>query len=85
MPTDPKKSIFNTGPASRGTLLRFLLSFAWKYRAGCIRVLFLQFCLLALGLLGLGLMGTGVDYIRYAAAGQRSEDRDQRAEIRDQK
>jgi ATP-binding cassette subfamily B protein len=67
---EPDQSIFNTGPASRGTLLRFLLSFAWQYRRGCLRVLFLQLCLLALGLLGLSLMGTGVDYIRFAAAGQ---------------
>ena len=66
----PTQSIFNTGPASRGTLLRFLFSFAWKYRAGCAKVLGLQICLLAMGLLGLGLMGVGVDYIRYVAATQ---------------
>jgi len=70
VPSAPKQSIFNTGPASRGTLLRFLLSFAWKYRAGSAKVLCLQICLLAMGLLGLGLMGTGVDYIRYVAAGR---------------
>ena len=69
MPSKPT-NIFNTGPASRGTLLRFLLSFAWKYRAGCAKVLVLQICLLAMGLLGLGLMGSGVDYIRFVAAGQ---------------
>ena len=80
-------TLFNTGPASRGTLLRFLLSFAWKYRWGCVRVLCLQLCLLAMGLLGLSLMGTGVDYIRFAAAGQaggpRAEDKGQRAEGRE--
>lgn len=64
------KDLFNRGPASRGTLLRFLLTFAWKYRAGCIKVLLLQVCLLTLGLLGLGLMGVGVDFIRFQA-GQR--------------
>jgi ATP-binding cassette subfamily B protein len=67
--TPSDQNLFQTGPASRGTLLRFLLSFAWKYRLGCLRVLGLQLCLLALGLLGLSLMGTGVDYIRFAAAG----------------
>ena len=70
MPSNTKTSIFNTGPASRQTLLRFLFSFAWKYRAGSLKVLGLQICLLAMGLLGLGLMGTGVDYIRYVAAGK---------------
>ncbi len=70
MPNEPDKSIFNSGAVSRGTLVRFLLSFAWKYRWGCLRVLGLQLCLLGLGLLGLSLMGTGVDYIRFAAAGQ---------------
>ena len=74
MPAAPtKKSVFNTGLASRGTLLRFLLAFAWKYRAGSAKVLGLQICLLAMGLLGLGLMGTGVDYIRYVAADQSAE------------
>jgi len=63
----------HAGPASRGTLLRFLLRFAWKYRLGCIRVLVLQVGLVTLGLLGLGLMGVGVDYIRHqAAVGARS-------------
>lgn len=67
MPPDSKNTLFDAGPASRGTLLRFLFSFAWKYRGGCIRVLLLQICLLSLALFGLGLMGTGVDYIRYEA------------------
>jgi len=71
VPSEPK-NIFNSGPASRGTLLRFLFSFAWKYRAGSFKVLSLQICLLAMGLFGLGLMGTGVDYIRFVAAGQKS-------------
>ena len=62
-----QKDLFDNGPASRGTLLRFLLTFAWKYRAGCIKVLVLQVCLLTLGLLGLGLMGVGVDFIRFQA------------------
>ena len=61
---------FSSPQASRTTLLRFLFSLAWKYRAGCIKVLVLQLSLLATGLLGLNLMGTGVDYIRYVAAEQ---------------
>jgi ATP-binding cassette subfamily B protein len=64
----PQEAASLSGPASRGTLLRFLLSFAWKYRFGCLRVLVLQICLLGMGLLGLGLMGTGIDYIRYVAS-----------------
>jgi ATP-binding cassette subfamily B protein len=48
--------------------VRFLIRLAWRYRAGCLRVLFLQFLLLALGLSGLSLMGLGVDCVRFAAA-----------------
>ncbi len=66
-------NVFHAGPASRGTLLRFLLSFAWKYRVGSAKVLALQLSLLGLGLLGLGLMGTGVDYIRYVAGNRTAE------------
>jgi ATP-binding cassette subfamily B protein len=64
------KASFSSGPAARGTLLRFLFAYAWKYRFGCVKVLTLQICVLVLGLSGLGLMGLGVDYIRFEA-GQR--------------
>ena len=60
---------FSSLQASRTTLLRFLFSLAWKYRAGCIKVLVLQLSLLATSLMGLSLMGAGVDYIRYVASG----------------
>jgi len=42
-----------------------MLSLAWTYRWGCVRVLLLQIGLLLLGLLGLGLFGLGVDVIRF--------------------
>jgi len=46
------------------TLLKFLLSLAWKYKWNSVYVLLLQVILLTLGLFGLGLMGVGVDFIR---------------------
>ncbi len=46
------------------TLLRFLLSLAWKYKWNSLGVLFLQIILLTLGLVGLRFMGVGVDFIR---------------------
>jgi len=49
-------------------LLRHLFRLAWRYRAGCIKVLVLQIVLLLLGLSGLSLTGLGVDYIRYYLA-----------------
>lgn len=45
-------------------LVRRLLKLSWRYRFGCIRVLFLQLVLLFIGLAGLGLSGLGIDYIR---------------------
>ncbi len=52
-------------PTTNRTLLRFLFSLAWRYKWGCVRILFLQIALLTLGLSGLSLMGVGVDFIRF--------------------
>lgn len=41
-----------------------LLRLAWRFRAGCVKVMALQVGLLVLGLSGLGLTGLGIDYIR---------------------
>ncbi len=49
---------------SNAELVRRLLRLAWRYRAGCLKVLALQIVLLALGMSGLGLTGLGIDYIR---------------------
>ncbi len=57
-------SFSSLDPATNRTLFRFLLSLAWKYRWGSIKVLLLQIVLLTMGLFGLGLMGVGVDFIR---------------------
>lgn len=46
------------------TLVRRLLQLAWRYRAGCLRVLGAQILILALGLGGLSFWGLGIDYLR---------------------
>ncbi|MEI6084703.1 MAG: ABC transporter ATP-binding protein [Verrucomicrobiota bacterium] len=46
------------------TLSRRLLGLAWRYRAGCLKVLGLQVVLLALGLGSLSFWGLGIDYLR---------------------
>jgi len=45
-------------------LIRRLLAVGWRYRAGCLKILGIQFVLLAIGLGGLGLTGLGIDFIR---------------------
>jgi len=42
-----------------------LLGLAWRYRAGCLKVLGTQVFILALGLCGLGFWGLGIDYLRH--------------------
>lgn len=53
------------GALSNRVLIQRMLGLAWRYRARCLTVLFLQFFLLTLGLSGLRLTGLGIDYIRY--------------------
>ncbi len=60
----------NIAAYSNRELIRRMLSLAWLYRWGCIRIVALQATLLGFGMLGLGLMGVGVDYIRFRVAGQ---------------
>ncbi|MBW3636911.1 MAG: ABC transporter ATP-binding protein/permease, partial [Armatimonadetes bacterium] len=50
---------------SNWTLIRRMLSLAWIYRWGCIKVLLLQITVLSLGLAALGLFGLGVDIIQF--------------------
>lgn len=40
-----------------------MLGLAWEYRAGAIKVILLQFVLLAMALSGLGLLGLGIDVV----------------------
>ena len=49
---------------SNWTLSRRLLGLAWRYRAGCMKVLGIQVVILALGLFGLSFWGLGIDYLR---------------------
>ncbi|MCG3149229.1 MAG: putative ABC transporter ATP-binding protein [Verrucomicrobiae bacterium] len=51
--------------SSNWHLCRRLLALAWRYRAGCLKVLVLQIGLLALGLSSLSFWGLGIDYLRY--------------------
>ncbi len=62
---DASPSSENTDQPSNWALIRRLWGLAWRYRARCFQVLFLQLILLTLGLSGLGLTGLGIDYIRY--------------------
>lgn len=55
----------NAGSPSNTDLVWRLLAMAWRYRAGCVKVIVLQLCLLGLGLLGLSFIGLGVDHIRF--------------------
>ena len=48
-----------------GVVVRRLLAMTWKFRAGCIRMLLLQFILLVINLAGLGLAGLGIDFIHH--------------------
>jgi ATP-binding cassette subfamily B protein len=57
----------NPSDASDWTLIRRLLGLSWRYRWGCLRVLGLQFAMVALSVLGWGFNGLGVDEIRRAA------------------
>lgn len=50
-------------------LIRRMLSLAWRYRSGCVRMMVLQLTLLAMGMSGLALIGVGVDYIDHAWGG----------------
>jgi len=50
---------------SNWALSRRLLGLAWRYRAGCLKVLGTQVFILALGLCGLGFWGLGIDYLRH--------------------
>ncbi len=70
MPRPSKKrltSAFNqsgvTAGISNRTLTRRLLSLAWRFRMGCLRVLMLQLVLLTLGLSGLSLTGVAIDFL----------------------
>lgn len=56
------------GP-SNWTLIRWLFSLAWRYRARCLQVLLLQMTLLVLGLFGLSFTGIGIDYLRHSLQG----------------
>ncbi len=47
-------------------LLRRLLGLGWRYRVGCLRVLFQQTLLVLLNLFGFGLTGLAIDVIRHA-------------------
>src|ERR1043166_2598581 len=47
-------------------LMRRLLALSWRYRWGCVKVLFLQAIIVAFGLGGLGFTGLGVDEMSYA-------------------
>ena len=49
-----------------GRVAARLLGLAWQYRWGCLKVLGIQFVLLAMGLSGLGLTGLGIDVIRHS-------------------
>ena len=49
---------------SNWVLTRRLLALAWRYRAGCLKVLGVQILILALGLCGLSFWGLGIDYLR---------------------
>ena len=51
---------------SQWKLVLRLLKLTWRFRRGCVNVLFLNFVLLAFGLAGLGLVGLGLDVIRHA-------------------
>jgi len=61
----------NPSEATDWMLIRRLLALSWRYRWGCLRVLGLQLCMVALAIWGLGFTGLGVDEIRHAVgAGQ---------------
>lgn len=64
-PLQPLSTSAPSGLSSWG-LVRRLLSLAWHYRGGCIRVVGLQVILLSFGLAGLGLTGVGIDVVRTA-------------------
>ena len=51
---------------SNWMLIRRLLALSWRYKAGCLKVMFLQTVMLAFGLLGLGFTGIAVDVLRHA-------------------
>ena len=51
--------------ASNSQLILRMLRLAWGYRGGAIKVILLQFVLLAMALSGLGLIGLGIDTIAY--------------------
>lgn len=50
---------------SNSQLIVRMLRLAWGYRAGAIKVILLQFVLLAMALAGLGLLGLGIDVVGY--------------------
>ncbi len=54
-----------SNPYSNGRLIRRLLAMTWEYRWSCVKVLFYQIVLLALGMGGLGLTGLGIDFLRH--------------------
>jgi ATP-binding cassette, subfamily B, bacterial len=58
-------AIIQTNTESDWTIIRRLLGLSWKYRVGCIKVMFYQVILLISGLAGLGLTGVGIDYVRW--------------------
>lgn len=64
MPDSPQTRT-EVAPPTNWMLIRRLWGLAWRYRARCFQVLFLQLVLLTLGLSGLSLTGLGIDYIRY--------------------
>jgi len=49
-----------------GAIIRRLFALTWRYRWGCLRVLFFQVAMLALGLAGIALTGLGIDELRHA-------------------
>jgi len=51
-------------PGSSKGLLWRMLGLAWRFRAACLLVLFLNVSLVVLSLAGLGLIGLGIDVIR---------------------
>ena len=61
----PAGTAHSASDLTNAALIRRLLGVAWAYRRGCLKVLSLQFLLLASNLGGLGLAGIGIDFIAH--------------------
>ncbi len=51
--------------SAKKTILHRLLELGWRYRAGCVKTIGLQFVILCVGVVGLWLTGLGIDYISW--------------------